>query len=341
MVAGAGFYLNHWYHKPLTHTVPIVFKFERNTSLRALSEQLELAGVTDSATKFQYSIRAQRNYQKFQAGLYRFEGSVSPRDIVRKVTTGEIYEPVVAQLAIQEGATIRQVADKIQREAIGSRDEFIRLAMDPKTARTLGIPSKTVEGFLYPATYQFTEKPTLYEFLEKCVETFYKNLPQSYEARAKEKKLTLLQAVTFASLIELETAGPEERRLVSEVIWRRLNDNAPLGIDAAVIYGIKDYRGDIGWKHLRDNKNLYNTRIHRGLPPTPVGSPSKEALMAVLNPTNEGYYYYVVDVTTPGPPHKHKFSKTLQEHQKYVKLLVNKTKTSALDGQPRLREKTN
>ena len=132
--------------------------------------------------------------------------------------------------------------------------------------------------------------------------------------------LTLDQAVTFASLIEMETMQESEKRLIAEVIWRRLKRGEPLGIDAAIIYGIPDYDGDIKWVHLRDAKNRYNTRIHKGLPPTPIGAVSRVSLEAVLEPTNFGYYYYVLDAVDHT---HHTFSKTLAEHnlnvQKYLR----------------------
>ena len=106
---------------------------------------------------------------------------------------------------------------------------------------------------------------------------------------------------------------------ISEVIWNRIKKGEPLGIDAALIYGIKNYQGDIKWKHLRDKKNKYNTRIHKGLPPGPIGAVSKVSLEAVLNPTAEGYYYYVLKAGTT----RHNFSKSLAEHNKFVKLLLN------------------
>lgn len=94
----------------------------------------------------------------------------------------------------------------------------------------------------------------------------------------------------------------------------------PLGIDAAIIYGIKGWDGDLKTAHLRDRKNLYNLRLHRGLPPGPICSPSKAALQAVLSPASDGYYYYVL---LPGNGSRHHFSKTLKEHNFFVKKLVN------------------
>jgi len=154
------------------------------------------------------------------------------------------------------------------------------------------------------------------------VKNFWQHLPKNYEAQVHAMGLSLDQAVTFASLIERETRHDDEKPLISEVIWRRLKDKTPLAIDAAVIYGVANYKGNLTWANLADAKNPYNTRIHVGLPPTPIGSPDLKALEAVLTPSNFGYYYYVL---IPGEG-RHHFSRTLQEHNEHVKKLVESTK---------------
>ena len=157
------------------------------------------------------------------------------------------------------------------------------------------------------------------------VETFWNRLPEDYVAQLESLGLSLHEAVIFASLIEKETAIEDEKPKVAEVIWNRLKRKDALGIDAAVIYGIKDYDGQIRWSHLRDRKNPYNLRIHRGLPPGPIGAVSVSSLQAILEPTSEGYYFYVLKVNSGG---RHHFSKTLKEHNLYVQKLVRHQKAS-------------
>jgi UPF0755 protein len=135
--------------------------------------------------------------------------------------------------------------------------------------------------------------------------------------------LTLAQAVTFASLVETETKVSSEKPLISEVIWRRIKSGEPLGIDAALIYGIPDYAGDIKRSHLRDRKNPYNTRFIKGLPPTPIGSPSISALTAVLEPAAAGNRFFVAMTDGSG---RHHFSATLEEHTRWVRELVKATR---------------
>ncbi|RME58186.1 MAG: endolytic transglycosylase MltG [Candidatus Dadabacteria bacterium] len=151
------------------------------------------------------------------------------------------------------------------------------------------------------------------------VHTFWKKIPKDYKERAEKVGLTLHKAVIVASLIELETPLNDEKPLVAEVILNRLRKGVPLAIDASIIYGLgDDFKGDLKWRHLRDKRNPYNTRVYKGLPPGPICSPSLSSLLAAVSPSNKGYLYYVLD------PEKgrHHFSKTLKEHNKYVRKLL-------------------
>ena len=181
------------------------------------------------------------------------------------------------------------------------------------------ISSLSLEGYLYPLTYSFTKMPTLKELIETMIKTLFKKLPKDYEEKLKNYNLSLNEAVIMASLIELESADPDERRKISGVIWNRLNAKMPLGIDASLIYGIKNYNGNISSSDLKDSNNEFNTRIRAGLPPTSIASPSLESLESVINPESHNFYYYVLDFENLK---KHIFSKSLTEHNFYVRKYI-------------------
>jgi UPF0755 protein len=243
--------------------------------------------------------------------------------VAQAIIKGDVWNPIVLTVTVPEGWNMKGVAERLAANGVGQLAQVQHLLTDRAFLAAAKVPSTSVEGYLYPATYAFHQLPSATEALGEMVKKFWESLPKDYEKHVAEKGLTLGGAVTFASLIELETRLDEERPLISEVIWRRLKDKVPLAIDAALIYGIPDYDGKIHTVNLQDAKNPYNTRIHGGLPPTPIGSPSAKSLEAVLTPTNLGYYYYVL---IPGQG-RHHFSKTLQEHNLHVKKLVNETKT--------------
>jgi UPF0755 protein len=316
--------LETWYSRKIPLEQPVTIELQRGASLRSFAESLESKGLVSNGWFFHGRTRLVGNYKKFQAGPYRFSGDVSPMDIAKKIMSGEVFRPVVIQYTIPEGFTGKQTAERLAALGIGHIRELRSLLNDESFAVSLNLSGNGLEGYIYPATYSYTETPNATEALTRMVKTFWQNLPKGYAEKVADRGLSIEQAVIFASLIELETMHDEERSMVSEVIWNRLKDQVPLAIDATLIYGIPDYKGDLTWKHLKDAKNPYNTRIHKGLPPTAIGSPSTKSLEAVLRPTDKGYYYYVL---LPGTT-RHHFSKTLKEHNRHVQRLVKGSKSN-------------
>ncbi|MCB0334892.1 MAG: endolytic transglycosylase MltG [Bdellovibrionales bacterium] len=311
--------LLNWEKRPLHLLQPIEVDVAPGVSLRLLSAELQTVGLVDSALLFQIWVKVREDYSKFKAGHYRFDNVVTPEILARDFRDGNVYEPVVAQVTIPEGWSYAAIARKAQDVQIGDPSEFSTWFSDPVLIAELKVPAKTLEGYLFPATYSFTEIPTSRDFIETCVQAFWDKLPEKYEQNVAKLGLSLHDAVTFASLIELETPHDDERSAVAEVIWNRLKNKVALGIDASLIYGIENFDGNIRRSHLDDRDNPYNTRLHRGLPPGPIGSPSLKSLNALLEPTQEGYFYYVLD---PSTGNRHHFSKSLKEHNKYVQKLI-------------------
>lgn len=327
-LGGAKVWFDAWVATAVPVGGPVDIVLGHGTPLRSLSATLEEKGVVSSGTLFNVHVRLAGSYPRFQAGSYRFEGSLSPNEVENTFVEGKTWVPLVAQFTIPEGFTMRKIADRMAANGIGTPKENLALMRKPSFIRTLpglaALKPKTLEGFLYPATYSFTKMPAPEEAIGTMVAEFFKRLPADFESRASARKLGLVEAVNFASLIELETLHEDEKPLVSEVIWNRLRDGAPLGIDAALIYGIEDYDGDLRWKDLGDRKNPFNTRIFKGLPPTPIGSVTVASLEAVLNPATQGFYYYVL---MPGPEQRHHFSRNLKEHNEHVRQLVKSSRS--------------
>lgn len=318
VVIGAAFGVKRWAgQKGDIETKKVVY-FPQGTRLVDLSGALESSGLISNAALFNIYVKFFGDYSKFQAGRYRFEGKVAPKEIVGKISSGQVDREIILQFTIPEGFTLKKTVDRLVSKNIGTKSQFQQLLTSSNFLKKWGIKGSSAEGFIYPATYSFYTKPTPKECLERIFGTFFKQVTSELISKLKGKGLSLRKAVTFASLIELETMHEDEKPKVAEVIWRRIRAGEPLGIDAALIYGIKDYRGDITWAHLKDRKNPYNTRIHKGLPPGPIGSPSISSLEAILNPTNFGYYYYVL---IADGKQRHHFSKSLSEHRKHVQLL--------------------
>lgn len=323
LAAGGGFaclkYLDTWALTPLPVEGEVLVALSPGMPLRGLSTQLKEKNLISESLLFTVWMKINGDYPKFEAGSYLFKDSVTPMMIHNKLKNGETYTPLVLQVIVPEGFTLKMLINRLATKNVGKFSDLKRLVKDQKFVRSLGVKGSSLEGYIYPATYSFTKMPTSQEFFQKAVKTFYEKLPAGYESDLAKIGFTLDQAVTMASLIELETMQEAEKPMVAEVIFSRLSANEALGIDAAIIYGIEDYDGDLKWKDLKNKNNLYNTRLHRGLPPTPIGSVSSSSLNAILNPTKLGYYYYVVD--SKDKTH-HVFSKTLAEHNERVRKLL-------------------
>lgn len=322
VAVGLKFGLHMWSQQPTQVASEVTIAYPPDTSLKKLAGTLKEHELISHDQLFVYLVKTSFDYSKFQAGEYLFQGAVTPREIIEKLLQGKIAPEKVVTIAIPEGFTQKQIFKRLQENGLGSEATYWQLAKDKAFIRSQNVRASTLEGYLYPATYEFAEKATERQILQKMVKTFFNKLPSGYVEQLKKSRLTLNEAVTFASLIETETNVDEERPMVAEVIWNRLRDRSPLGIDSALIYGIKDYDGDIRWKHLRDKSNPYNTRIHKGLPPGPVASPALPSMEAVITPTKKGYYYYVLKAGT----NRHHFSKSLKEHNRHVKKLVRELK---------------
>lgn len=317
--------LKLWSNTPVEQTEPTIFEVPNNVSLKSLSRQLKLQKIVSSSLLFNAWVRINGYFSKFKAGRYQITEGSTPEQIINKVISGDIYHELVLEYTIPEGFTLEQIIDRLEARANLSKPRLISLSQNPIFLRKHNIPSKNLEGFLYPATYRFFDQnPSEEEALEKMIDEFFDRIPTTFYNELEGKKISLFEAVTIASMIEKETMLDDERPKISEVIWNRLKINMPLGIDATIIYGIKDYDGNIRTSHLKDSKNKYNTRIHRGLPPGPIGSPSIKSLQAVVNPSSEGNFYYVLD-SAPNSQ-KHHFTKTIAEHNHFVRKLVEASK---------------
>jgi UPF0755 protein len=299
---------------------PALVTIERGVRLQDLAELLEREQLIDSSSRFCYWIKLYGRFGRFQAGTYRFEKAVSPKLIADTIEAGKIWQPIALQYVIPEGFTLKQVIDRLFANGVGSsKAELDALSRDQSLLQKYQIKGSDVEGYLYPATYSFQKMPTPRQAFEKMIDTFFAALPRGFLEALKAQRLSLQEAIVFASLIERETQLDSEREKVAEVIWNRLKAGEPLGIDAALIYGIVDYRGDIKTVHLRDARNRYNTRIHKGLPPGPIGAVSIRSLEAILKPTQNGYRFYVLRADGSK---EHHFSRTMSEHDFHVKQLI-------------------
>lgn len=220
---------------------------------------------------------------------------------------GDIY---VHSVVIPEGFTIFDVAQAMQNAGLGPSEDFIKLAMsDTALIADIAPGAPSLEGYLFPNTYEFTRTQSTAEMIAVMVKQF----------RQVAQQIALVsdvqQRVTMASIVEKETGAPEERAQVASVYYNRLRENMPLQADPSIIYGellAGKYSGALHHDDMRF-ESAYNTYTHPGLPPGPIGNPGKSSLEAALHPAQTDYIYFVAD----GNGH-HRFAQTLAEHNRNV-----------------------
>jgi UPF0755 protein len=165
-----------------------------------------------------------------------------------------------------------------------------------------------LEGFLYPDTYIFEKNVTADEVVEKMLQNFDKKLTAGIKARAKNSELSLYEVITLASIVEREVAKPEDRKLVGSVFLNRLEIGMALESCATIQYITGENKKQFTYAETRV-ASPYNTYINRGLPPGPIGNPSIDSILAVIEPQDSNYLYFLsADGTTY-------FSRTLDEHE--------------------------
>ena len=234
----------------------------------------------------------------------------SPLEIVEVLIRGQV---VLHKLTVPEGYNIKQVAQLVGQTGLVQEEAFLRAAQSQELAEILGISAETLEGYLFPETYYFPATTTAQKIISAMVQRFGVVFDQEYQARAKELGFTTHQIVTLASIVEKETGAAHERPLIASVFHNRLKKRMRLESDPTVIYGIKDFDGNITRRHLK-TKTPYNTYRRRGLPLGPIASPGQKAIEAVLYPASSAFLYFVSKKDGT-----HQFSTNLRDHNSAVR----------------------
>ena len=295
---------------PLAPERSVQLQIVPGTALNRIAADLEEKGVVRSALAIRLLARWNKLGDRIQAGCYRFNDSAAPEEILDRLVQGDVEK---VSLTIPEGFTLQQIIDRIDERGFGRREKLLALAADVNFIHSLQIDAKSLEGYLFPETYLFAPGIDEKAILTMMVRQLQNNLTPDLRKRAKLSGMTLHQWVTLASIIEKETGIVEEMPIISSVFHNRLKRHIPLQTDPTVIYGIKNFDGNLTRKHLR-TPSPYNTYLNRGLPPGPIASPGLAALKAAVNPAETKYLYFVA--TGDGG---HKFSRTLKEHNAAVR----------------------
>lgn len=314
----------------------VFVELPHGSSPRYAAYLLKRSGVVRS--KLAFEIYSRRHPKRtLQAGEYFFDHPMTGRDVFWKIAGGQIFEQ---PLTVREGETMFDIARDLEAGKFMPAGEFLYAASDPSLIRDFAPEARTLEGFLFPATYELPRHPVATELTAEMVHKFkdeWKRIaasdPNSQAASNgqtnskaptngkgpaisnTESPTARLRTVTLASLVERETPKPEERPMVASVFDNRLQKRMRLQCDPTVIYGLERmglYKGSLSGKDLASD-SPYNTYEHYGLPPGPIGNPGEASLRAALHPAETSFLYFVAN--TQGG---HFFSSTLADHNRNV-----------------------
>jgi len=232
------------------------------------------------------------------------------------LTTPPKAAPVV-HITVPEGPSRREEAPKLRRA--GLRGSYLRATRRSSRLRPrdYGAPrgTNTLEGFLYPATYELRKSDaTASRLVAKQLDAFKSAFAKVNTRTARRRNLSRYDVLIIASMIEREALVPRDRRLISAVIYNRLRQHIPIGIDATLRYALNQWSRPLRVSEL-NSRSAFNTRRRQGLPPTPIGNPGLPALRAAANPAKVSYLFYVVKPCGNGA---HAFSSTDAQFQRDV-----------------------
>jgi UPF0755 protein len=302
-------------------------------STRRIALELKNAGVIRSEEAFVlwHYVSHKRS---LKAGEYLFDKSASVIDIQKRLRRGDVYFHTVI---VPEGYTMFDIARTVEAAGLGPADDFLKVAQsDTALIADIAPDAHSLEGYLFPDTYEFSRMMSMHEMAAAMVKQFRQvahqiNLipnsgaPQGVVLRTSADRSPVVpqavyqqdveSIVTMASIVEKETSVAEERPLVASVYYNRLNKRIALDADPSIIYAellAGTYQGALHHADMSFS-SPYNTYRNAGLPPGPIGNPGRSALEAAMHPAQSGYYYFVADAQG-----HHRFAATIEEHNKNV-----------------------
>lgn len=308
-----------------------------DSSNKQIANILEESKVIKSAMVFNYYIKF-KNLTDFQAGYYQMSPNMTLDEIGALLREGGTAEPTKiadGKVTIPEGYDIDKIGDAIEENTEFKKADFIELmkneeffnTMNQKYPELLGSAAEAqgvryrLEGYLFPATYDYYKDMKLNDFVEQMI-TKMNSVMEPYIPMVHAKGMTVQQVLTLASLVEKEGIKEEDRKKIAQVFINRIAANMPLQSDISILYALGEHKELVSYKDLEVD-SPYNLYTNTGYGPGPMDSPSEQAINAVLNPTPNNYLYFVADISTGNVY----FTETYEEHQVLVAKYVNDSTT--------------
>lgn len=278
------------------------------TTASEISDRLMQLGVIDSRLRFWWLMKLQGDASKFKTGTYAFTPHMDEQAVLDKLVAGDT---TVVKFTIPEGFGIKEIAKRLADEGLVDEQEFLAEAKDFAPYDYMKKRPNVryaAEGYLFPDTYVIHSDVSAEGIMKMMVEDFDTRLTPALRQQAAAKGLSIHDLITLASLVEKEARYDEDRPIIAQVFFKRLQMGMPLQSDTTLQYLMAGPKEDVS---IEDTKidSPYNTYQHEGLPPGPIASPGMKSILAVLNPANTDYLYFVAD----RQGHNH-YSQTYDEH---------------------------
>lgn len=299
----------------------VAVEIPMGSGVTTISQILEEEGIVKNARIFKYYAKF-KNESSFQAGNYTMTKAMTLDEIIESLKTGKVYREPVFTLTVPEGLTLVQISEVIEKKTSYTAEEFMAKVTDKAFIETMmgEFPQLltedilnpnirySLEGYLYPATYPFyVENPPLEEIIHTMISSM-NTMVLEYKAGLEERKMSVHDFVTFASLLEEEATASTDRETIASVFYNRIEENMPLQTDPTVLYSLGEHKDRVLYEDLEVD-NPYNTYKNAGLTPGPIAAPGKSSLEATISPSDTDYLYFLAD--KDGNNH---FAKTYEEH---------------------------
>ena len=305
------------------------------SSNRQIGDILEEGEVIRDGMVFNFYTKF-KNLTNFQAGYYQFSPNMTLDQISKELQQGGSAEPLddASKLTVPEGYDVDKIASLVAKKTDFKKEDFIKVMKDDKFFEQLKTQypdlltdagnAKDVryrlEGYLFPATYNVHKNRSLEDLVTQMVDTTNQILTPYY-SQIKEQGLNVQEVMTLASLVEKEGVTQSDRKKIAQVFFNRIEAQMPLQSDISILYALGEHKEVVTIKDTEVD-SPYNLYTNTGYGPGPFDNPSQEAILAVLDPTENDYIYFVADISTG----KVYYAKTYEEHMELVEKYVNKEK---------------
>lgn len=292
---GLGFYFwNTYANQPNTGShEEVLFEVQPGESYFQVRKNLESKGLIRNGMIFSLYAKLKGEAGKMKVGEYALRQDMYPSEVLAVINSGK---SIGRAFTVPEGMSIYEIGEMYEEEGFGTKEDFLNVVHDKELMQTLlGEQHDTLEGYLFPETYQLTKFTTTKQLVTTMVKKFLA-VWDEVKAKASDKNTSRHQIVTLASIVEKETGAPEERPLISSVFHNRIKKGMKLQTDPTVIYGKAESTGNIVINITRADlltPTRYNTYTINGLPPGPIANPSREAILAAMEPAESDYLYFV------------------------------------------------